>query len=860
MLKVSEIISSLTSEQVREIYGKYVDFSSGKETDTGCLVNCIFHEDRTPSLSISLSGETKGLFNCFGCSEKGNIFTFLMKQGMKKKEIVDLLKKTAGIDDTVSGKLPLTLKQFREEKKLSAGTIEAFGIFEGTTTDDEGNSIPCVVFPFHKGGEVLYRKRRHGRGGQKFSYIGKGSVSALYLPKEFRNNDPDLIITEGETDCLTMYENGFRNCAGIAGAKTVKQVQDDLLELAKDKTCVHVFSDGDEAADVFVYAVAEVLMNGGYKGNLDVVYPCDFADDGENFKDVSDIHTAGFGDMISGLLTAGKGIEEAVPELRKQVSRGLPKGYAFTVPDGYKIDQGGVFHETFEKTKEGITKVERKILPIPMFFNGFVLIGGQLHIKIGYVIGTKQGDVIFKKSDIAKRYDLISACAEKGIPGVSEVNAKDAVQYFSAAESANIQAEPVTAITSTGWIDEFHYAPFVLPENCISEEQYGTKNSTSWKELFFRHIHGNIRARAIMMSAIGGTILGITDVRNHILYTWGQSQGGKTAIQYATASFFGRPEDVMMSMYGTTVGIEMLAKKRNDMALILDERQVVQKGFGKGQELVEQVVYMIAGGKGKLRGKKDGGMQDTGMWRTVALISGEESLSKDGSQTGVYSRSLPVYGRPFDKKEDAASCYRSFGECYGLFGQWIRYIIDNRKRIRAIYHNRLISVEATAEARNIDMSASHKTYAANAAVTAFFLYKMFGLDEVTADIYATEVANALLEGFVGEKELGYSEKGIVALADWAGANISKFRPYAQICYGEADGEKLFITAEGFRTFCTASQYDLERLKKDWLNSGIIIRQKDGRSTIKKYLNGINGTVRCYEIDFSKADSDFYVKG
>ena len=116
-----------------------------------------------------------------------------------------------------------------------------------------------------------------------------------------------------------------------------------------------------------------------------------------------------------------------------------------------------------------------------------------------------------------------------------------------------------------------------------------------------------------------------------------------------------------MSMYGTTVGIEMLEKKRNDMALILDERQVVQKGFGKGQELVEQVVYMIAGGKGKLRGKKDGGMQDTGMWRTVALISGEESLSKDGSQTGVYSRSLPVYGRPFDKKEDAASCYRPSG-------------------------------------------------------------------------------------------------------------------------------------------------------------------------------------------------------
>ncbi len=40
------------------------------------MVNCCFHDDRTPSLSIDL---TDGWFNCFGCGAKGkNIVKFHM--------------------------------------------------------------------------------------------------------------------------------------------------------------------------------------------------------------------------------------------------------------------------------------------------------------------------------------------------------------------------------------------------------------------------------------------------------------------------------------------------------------------------------------------------------------------------------------------------------------------------------------------------------------------------------------------------------------------------------------------------------------------------------------------------------------
>ena len=37
---------------------------------------CPFHGDSDPSLSFS---DSKGVFNCFGCGERGNILTFIKK-------------------------------------------------------------------------------------------------------------------------------------------------------------------------------------------------------------------------------------------------------------------------------------------------------------------------------------------------------------------------------------------------------------------------------------------------------------------------------------------------------------------------------------------------------------------------------------------------------------------------------------------------------------------------------------------------------------------------------------------------------------------------------------------------------------
>ena len=67
-----------------------------KRSGKSYLGLCPFHKERTPSFYVSPETRT---WNCFGCHERGDIFTFVGKQqGLDFPETLALLGEKAGVN------------------------------------------------------------------------------------------------------------------------------------------------------------------------------------------------------------------------------------------------------------------------------------------------------------------------------------------------------------------------------------------------------------------------------------------------------------------------------------------------------------------------------------------------------------------------------------------------------------------------------------------------------------------------------------------------------------------------------------------------------------------------------------------
>jgi DNA primase len=137
------MISHQTIEQIKnhidiiDIIGEYVKL---KKRGSNYIGNCPFHNEKTPSFTVSPSKE---LYKCFGCGKSGNAITFLMEHD--KLSFVETLKWLANryhieIEET----------ETTSEQKAAAQTADSLYIINNFASnffvnelwqDDEGVSI-----------------------------------------------------------------------------------------------------------------------------------------------------------------------------------------------------------------------------------------------------------------------------------------------------------------------------------------------------------------------------------------------------------------------------------------------------------------------------------------------------------------------------------------------------------------------------------------------------------------------------------------------------------------------------------------------------------------------------------------------
>ena len=89
---IEEVISQ---NDIVEVVSEYVTL---KKSGRNYMGLCPFHREKSPSFCVSID---KQIFKCFGCSEGGNVITFIMKiENIDFWEAVEMLAERAGIDTT----------------------------------------------------------------------------------------------------------------------------------------------------------------------------------------------------------------------------------------------------------------------------------------------------------------------------------------------------------------------------------------------------------------------------------------------------------------------------------------------------------------------------------------------------------------------------------------------------------------------------------------------------------------------------------------------------------------------------------------------------------------------------------------
>lgn len=92
----SDLIEEVISQNdIVEVISEYVTL---KKSGRNYMGLCPFHREKSPSFCVSMD---KQIFKCFGCSEGGNVITFIMKiENIDFWEAIEMLAERANIDTT----------------------------------------------------------------------------------------------------------------------------------------------------------------------------------------------------------------------------------------------------------------------------------------------------------------------------------------------------------------------------------------------------------------------------------------------------------------------------------------------------------------------------------------------------------------------------------------------------------------------------------------------------------------------------------------------------------------------------------------------------------------------------------------
>lgn len=194
------------------------------------VVRCLNpdHEDRHPSMRID---RMNGVFNCFSCQYKGNIFRHFgietnkldIKRSNLRRKISDTMTYTIGLE-MPKGFTPVDF----DWRGVSGKTMQHFEAFKHSDYPDR------IVFPLHdiRGKIMCFIGRHTNLHERKKKYlIDPRHVEIPLYPSPITPIHDRVLVVEGIFDMLNLYDKGIFNVVCAFGTSGLSEHNLSLLRI-----------------------------------------------------------------------------------------------------------------------------------------------------------------------------------------------------------------------------------------------------------------------------------------------------------------------------------------------------------------------------------------------------------------------------------------------------------------------------------------------------------------------------------------------------------------------------------------------------------------------------------------------------
>ena len=224
---------------------------SGKDLVVKCLNP--EHDDTNPSMRID---EGTGIFNCFSCGFKGNLFTHYGKPstGLEitinriQNRIEDIRSQTTGF--SMPKDAMMTTSAWKQNGRvIKANTLQKWDAFLWASFPAFKNYI---VFPLYKADKRLFGFIGRWKGNDALReskpkyYMHPPGVKTPFIPARAKPLNGRVIIVEGILDAMNLWDKGLQNAVAAFGVNKVTTQKLNSLKL-QGVSGIDIMFDGDTA-------------------------------------------------------------------------------------------------------------------------------------------------------------------------------------------------------------------------------------------------------------------------------------------------------------------------------------------------------------------------------------------------------------------------------------------------------------------------------------------------------------------------------------------------------------------------------------------------------------------------------------